>query len=107
MKEINIILGQNIRARRSALMISREKLAEKIDVSPRFLADVESGKVGVSIETLKLLATNLSCSTDFLLGMQTTSVSESKILVEEIALLDSKYYSALTTMIKELQKISK
>lgn len=107
MKEINIILGQNIRARRSTLMISREKLAEKIDVSPRFLADVESGKVGVSIETLKLLATNLNCSTDFLLGMQPPSVSESKILVDEIALLDSKYYSALTTMIKELQKINK
>lgn len=106
MKEINIILGQNIRARRSTLMISREKLAEKIDVSPRFLADVESGKVGVSIETLKLLAVCLNCSTDYLLGIQPFSVSESKALLNEISLLDSKYYSVLTAMIKELQKIN-
>jgi transcriptional regulator with XRE-family HTH domain len=49
--------------------ITREKLAEKINVSPRFLAEVESGKVGVSLSTLKSLCYALNISSDYLLGI--------------------------------------
>ena len=51
MKDVNIILGERIRLGRKANNLTREKLAELIDVSPRFLAEVESGKVGVSLQT--------------------------------------------------------
>lgn len=52
MKDINVTLGERIKLARSANKITREKLAELIDVSPRFLAEVESGKVGVALQTL-------------------------------------------------------
>lgn len=69
MKDVNIILGERIRLGRKANHITREKLAELIDVSPRFLAEVESGKVGVSLQTLKNISIALSASTDYLLGL--------------------------------------
>lgn len=68
-KEINIILGANIKYIRNKCNITREKLAEKIDVSTRFLSDVEGGKVGVSLTTLKNLSKSLNISTDYLLGI--------------------------------------
>ena len=69
MKEINIILGGRVRERRKALKLTREQLAEKINISVRFMADVESGHVGVSLSTLKELCHALECSADFLLGI--------------------------------------
>jgi transcriptional regulator with XRE-family HTH domain len=68
LKDINITLGNNIKDIRKKISLTREKLAEKINVSPRFLADVESGKVGVSLSTLKNLCYALNVSADYLLG---------------------------------------
>ncbi len=68
-KEINIILGRNIKYMRNRRGLTRERLAEKINLSPRFLADVESGKVGVSLSTLKNLSGALNISADYLLGI--------------------------------------
>ena len=44
-KEINILVGENIRFYREQANLSREKLAELFEVSPRFLADLELGFV--------------------------------------------------------------
>lgn len=70
-KEIQAILGARVKLRRKEKKLTREQLAEKIDVSVRFLADVESGAVGVSLATLKELCEALELSADYLLGMDT------------------------------------
>ncbi|MCD8239502.1 MAG: helix-turn-helix domain-containing protein [Clostridiales bacterium] len=70
LKEVNVILGENIKQIRIKQNITREQLAERINVSPRFLADVESGKVGASLTTLKKLSTVLNVSADYLLGFE-------------------------------------
>ena len=67
-KEINLILGSRVRACRKQSGITREQLAERINVSVRFLADVESGIVGVSLSTLKELCHACDCSADYLIG---------------------------------------
>ena len=51
--DINRMLGERLRDIRMQKQITREALAEKIDVSARFLADVERGKVGISLVTLR------------------------------------------------------
>lgn len=48
MDDVKVTVGERTRLRRNAIGLTRERLAELIGVSPRFLADVESGKVGVS-----------------------------------------------------------
>ena len=68
-KPINEILGERVKAQRKILGYTRESFAEEIEVSARFLADLEAGKVGVSISTLKTIALKLSVSSDYLIGL--------------------------------------
>ena len=68
-KDINVTLGSRIKQLRKERGYTREAFAEKIDVSSRFLADLESGKVGVSISTLKQIALEMNVSSDFLIGI--------------------------------------
>ncbi len=105
MKDVNVTLGERIRARRNMLNMTRESLAEKINVSPRFLADVESGKVGVSIETLKNLSVALGASCDYLLGVESKNESVSELVKTELAKLPPKYGIAVLSLINELSKL--
>ena len=49
-------MGKRIRDRREAMELSREDLAELLDVSAQFIADVEYGNKGLSIKRLYLLS---------------------------------------------------
>ena len=75
-KEINVIVGENIRFYRESFGYTREKLSELIDVSPRFLYDTEMGRVGVSITTLKKLCEVLGISADRLLWSREEKISQ-------------------------------
>lgn len=105
MKDVNVTLGERVRARRNMLKITRETLAEKIGVSTRFLADVESGKVGVSIETLRNLSAALNISSDYLLGIKGTDDSVFELVKSEFSKLPPKYGIAVLSLINELSKI--
>ena len=52
-------MGERIRTRREELNISREQLAEQLDVSSKFISDIEYGIRGVSIKRLVLLSSSL------------------------------------------------
>lgn len=67
--EINKILGSRVRELRCKSGLTREKLAEEIEVSARFLANVEYGNVGVSLYTLKNICAALGTTSDYLLGL--------------------------------------
>lgn len=106
MKDVNIILGERIRLGRKTNNLTREKLAELIDVSPRFLAEVESGKVGVSLQTLKNLSIALSTSTDYLLGLDNENhFSQLEILCNQLSSIDEKYFPLITAIVKEIKNI--
>lgn len=66
-KEINVQLGQRLKAAREARGLTQEMLAEKVDVSAQYISDVERGMVGVSLSTLKRLCLMLQVSSDQLL----------------------------------------
>lgn len=105
MKDINVILGERVRIRRNMIKLTREKLAEMVNVSPRFLAEVEAGKVGVSMETLKSLSIALQVSSDFLLGIKDDAYAISEFLQNAFSNLDPKYYMAILSLINELAKV--
>ncbi|WP_373231837.1 helix-turn-helix domain-containing protein [Cohnella sp.] len=64
-------VGQRIRKQREALEISREQLAERIGRVPRFCADIERGKAGMSIETMFSICNLLKLSpNELLLGQE-------------------------------------
>ena len=46
------ILGETIRARRKQARVSQEKLAEKADLNPKYLSEVERGRANISLDAL-------------------------------------------------------
>ena len=79
LKELNkVVMGRRIRTVREARNLTREQLAEKIDVSPQFIADVEYGNKGVSIRTLFQLSQVLKVSAEYLLSGQLYDVDENE-----------------------------
>ena len=61
-------MGRRIRERREKLQLSREKIAEFLNVSPQFIADVEYGNKGVSIKSLSILSQALGVTSDYILA---------------------------------------
>lgn len=49
------------------MKLTREELAEKVNITPRFCYDLEQGLKGMSLETLCSLKYALHTSTDYLL----------------------------------------
>ena len=65
--QLNRELGSRIRARREALGISREALAERLDVTPHYLGEVERGSTGLALPTYKRVCEVLGVQDGFLL----------------------------------------
>ena len=99
--EINICLGNKLQKIRKSQGFTREKLAEKLGVSSRFLADVESGKVGVSVSTLKNIAIVTGVSTDFLLDLTDESNSDIDEITNRILRLDKLHMHHLKSIVRE------
>lgn len=66
-KQINIEIGEQIRAAREQAHLTQEQFAERVEVSPQFVSDLERGVVGISITTLKRVCVVLGVSSDQLL----------------------------------------
>lgn len=96
---LNLPLGQKIRDLRAEQGITRERLAEQAGVSARFLADVEAGKVGLSLPTLVNLCRALGTSADYLLGLtgEPSPWEELDVLLRQT---DPRYLSGLRKVIR-------
>lgn len=76
-KQINIEIGEQIKAAREAAKLTQEQFAERIEVSPQYVSDLERGVVGISLSTLKRACTVLGTSSDqILFGTQNENRAE-------------------------------
>lgn len=64
-----VLLGKQVRIRRTVLELTQEGLAEKIGVSTSFIGHIERGSRKLSVETLYAICKALDTSADFLLGL--------------------------------------
>ncbi|MGN0251417.1 MAG: helix-turn-helix domain-containing protein [Oliverpabstia sp.] len=62
-----IEIGKRIKIQRELLGITRDELAERIGITPRFCYDLELGLKGMSVQTLYKLVKTLRVSSDYLL----------------------------------------
>ena len=69
-------MGERIRKERIHHNMSRETLAEKLDITTKFCADIESGARGVSIKTLVRLSECLMVSADYILLGDSSATSD-------------------------------
>ncbi len=66
-EEFKIRLGKRIMNLRLKKKFTREYLAEKVDISPKFLYEIEMGKKGCSSYILQRLSNALGVSADYLI----------------------------------------
>ncbi|MDD4716167.1 MAG: helix-turn-helix transcriptional regulator [Oscillospiraceae bacterium] len=92
-------IGLRIREKREALGLSREKLAECIDISPQFLAEIELGRKGMSSATLYKICSSLSASADYIILGRTGENDLTKVN-ELLRNLDPKYLPYLENLIQ-------
>ncbi len=59
-EEIEKSVGLRVKKYRTLKRITQEKLSEMLEVSPTFIAMIETGKTGMSLETLVKLSKALS-----------------------------------------------
>ncbi len=100
-------IGKRITQSRKHIGMRRETLAEKLDVSVQFIADVEYGKKGMSMTTFYSLCQALDITPNYLLAGNKYSYSGSEEyarVCEEIAFLlkdcDDKQISAAGDIIR-------
>jgi transcriptional regulator with XRE-family HTH domain len=74
-------VGQRIRELREIQHYTREGFAAKIEMSTKYLYEIEAGRKGVSAEILSKIAVALSVSTDYILfGIDSGNQSTEKVL---------------------------
>lgn len=94
-----------IRKAREEQGYTREKFAEKLDVSVSYLAELERGRTGISVKMLTKICNLLGLSADYVLfGENRTS---DDLRLDSIHRIDSKYLTLLDKVISELLSLSK
>ena len=64
------VLGENIRTHRKRAGLSQEKLAEKAELSPTYISDVERGEENISVDALVRIAKAFNTSlSDLIRGL--------------------------------------
>ena len=97
-KEINIQIGEQVRLAREQAKLTQETLAEKIEVSPQYISDLERGVVGIALPTLKRLCVSLGVSSDQIL-FGTKSQDRGIILSNVCNTLSEEQFALMLEMI--------
>jgi len=97
-KEINIQIGEQIRLAREQAKMTQEQFAERIEVSPQYISDLERGVVGISIPTLKRACIALGTSSDRIL-FGTASESRNVAIEKRCINLSDEAFSDLLDIV--------
>ena len=66
-KELNVLIGEQVKRARENSRLTQEQFAELIDKTPQFISDLERGVTGISLETLKVICEKLCITSDSIL----------------------------------------
>ena len=65
-QDIRTIFGSNIYYYRTLIGYSQRELAEKCELSSRYISDIENSRGNVSLDTIELLSLALKISPEYL-----------------------------------------
>jgi Predicted transcriptional regulators len=94
------IIGKRLRQQREDLQYTREKFAEIVGISAPFLAEVESGRKGMSAETLCKICTNLPISANYILLGKDDFNKSGNSAIKMIEKIPTKYHSIIEEFLK-------
>ena len=98
-------VGERIRELREVQHFTREAFAEKIDISAKFLYEIEVGKKNFSAETLCRMSKALSVSCDYIMLGEENSHRGNEKIVCVLEMLEPKQVSKLQDIVKILCEI--
>lgn len=67
---IRKVLGANVKYYRYLIGYTQEQLAEKCELSPRYISDIENAQGNVSVDTLEIIAKYLKVESYLLIKPQ-------------------------------------
>lgn len=67
-----ISIGQKIKERRVSLEITQETVANRLNVNPSHISNIENGRANPSLTALVKIANILTCSVDYFIGGEYT-----------------------------------
>ena len=100
-------IGNRIKALREVRGYTREELAEKAEISSKFLYEVEKGRKGLSADTLLKISRTLSCSCDYILTGETFIKNDDEQLTQLLQRFNDKdreYAVKVLTLMQEMHE---
>lgn len=98
-------VGNRIKLLRESRNFTREELAERAEISSKFLYEVEKGRKGLSADTLLKISRALSCSCDYILTGESYIEENDEQLVQlfrGFSWRDKVYVVKLLSLVKEM-----
>lgn len=103
-KNINLEIGERVRLTRVSRGLSRDELAEMLNISTLFLGYIECGQRGMSLTTLQNLCSVLNVSADYLLLGKKNEVSIDGEIASAVSDLPEKYKPLALDAVNSLKK---
>ncbi|MCR5118765.1 MAG: helix-turn-helix domain-containing protein [Lachnospiraceae bacterium] len=100
-------LGRRIRGIRRENDQSQLKFAEKVNITPNFLSEIENGKKGLSCETLYNICESAGVSADYLLFGEKEDEDFSEVVMSRASELDIRQLEVLTEYFNSVIKMKK
>lgn len=98
-------VGERIRELREIHNYTREGLAEKVDISSKFLYEIEVGRKNFSADTLVRLSKALSVSCDYIMFGEETEHRSAEKVICILEMMGPKQISRLHDVIILLSKL--
>lgn len=98
-------IGKRVRRQREKMGMIREKFAEKVGISPQFLAEIENGKKGMSADTLYKICENFNFSADYILFGRVSTENLPTPVSDILNRLSEPYLSYAEDIIEIVDKI--
>ncbi|MGN0376398.1 MAG: helix-turn-helix domain-containing protein [Suilimivivens sp.] len=98
-------IGERIKFLRESNGFTRENFAEKVDISSKFLYEIETGKKGFSAEILLQIARALSVSCDYILTGYTDRDGNMEKVAAILASIEPKHMGKVKDILRLIQEI--
>lgn len=103
--EMKVDMGSRIKNQRTCLELTREEFAEKANITPQFLSEIEHGKKAMSAETLFKICSSMDISSEYILfGAERNCLQKSPFSQYLEKLYGTEYMSILEDIMKTFCK---
>lgn len=101
----NIHIGERIRELREIQNYTRETFSEKVEISPKFLYEIETGRKGFSADTLSRISQALSVSCDYIMFGEEAEHRGSKKIICVLEALNPTQVSRIQDILQILYEM--